>query len=283
VKANPNWGVSVYPETVLQELQDAIQNPQLQNAYRTKTLNEWMNVGVGLFNMAAWAECYDAAMKIEDFEGKLVDEGADLARKIDLGSRCKIFTEFRRNQDSGLQERHYFVFGSHYAPKAMINDGEHPHYQKWMASGHLTGHDGWEIQLPWIQQDIEEDLKRFQYRSLAFDPWNATQMQQLLAGKVPEDVVQDAPQDVKILSGVVKELQAAILAKRVHHTGDPVLTFGMSCVVGFEDARRNIFPKRVKNGRNRIDPASALFNGVARAMLAEDNSSVYEERGLITL
>ena len=112
VKANPNWGVSVYPETVLQELQDAIQNPQLQNAYRTKTLNEWMNVGVGLFNMAAWTECHDRELTIDDFEGKLVDEGDDLARKIDLGSRCKVFTEFRRNEASGLEERHYFVFGA---------------------------------------------------------------------------------------------------------------------------------------------------------------------------
>ena len=108
-------------------------------------------------------------------------------------------------------------------------------------------------------------------------------MQQLLAGKVPEDVVQDAPQDVKVLSGVVKEVQAAILAKRIHHTGDPVLTFCMSCVVGFEDNRGNIFPKKVKNGRNKIDAASAMFNGIGRAMLAENTASVYEERGLITL
>ncbi len=283
-KANPNWGVSVYPETVLQELQDAIQNPALQNAYRTKTLNEWMNVGVGLFNMAAWAECHDKEMKLKDFEGKEVDEGDDLARKIDLGSRCKVFTEMRRNRDSGLDERHYFVFGKHYAPKALINDGEHPHYQKWMAGDHLTGHDGWEIQLPWVQQDIEDDLKKFQYRSLAFDPWNATQMQQLLAGKLLEDVVQDAPQEVKVLSGVVKEVQAAILAKRIHHTGDPVLTFCMSCVVGFEDTRGNIFPKKVKNGRNKIDAASALFNAIGRAMLHEPpQKSVYEERGMIIL
>lgn len=284
IKANPNYGVSIYPEIIQQELQDAIQNPQLQNAYRTKTLNEWMNVGIGLFNMAAWAKCFDPKLKIEDFHGKPVNEGDDLARKIDLASRCKVFTEMRSNVNSGRDEKHYFVFGTHYIPKSLVNDGEHPHYQKWVASGHLIAHEGWEIQLPWIQQDIEDDLKLFDYHSLAFDPWNATQMQQLLAGKVPEDVVQDAPQDVKVLSEVVQELQAAIVAGRVHHTGDPVLTFCMSCVVGTEDNRRNIFPKKVKNGRNKIDAASAMFNGVARALLdVGPKRSIYEERGILIL
>lgn len=284
IKANPNYGVSIYPETVLQEQQDAIQSAQLQNAFRTKTLNEWMNVGVGLFNMAAWAACYDKDLKLEDFKGKPVNEGDDLARKIDLASRCKVFTEMRRNKDSGLDERHYFVFSNHYVPKALANDGEHPHYAKWIETGHLTAHDGWEIQLPWIQQDIEDDLELYDYRSLAFDPWNAAQIQQLLAGKVPEDVIQDAPQDVKILSGIVKELQAAILAGRVHHAGDPVLTFCMSCVVGYEDNRGNIFPKKVRNGRNKIDAASAMFNGVGRAMLQEaPKKSIYSTRGLVTV
>jgi phage terminase large subunit-like protein len=39
--------------------------------------------------------------------------------------------------------------------------------------------------------------------------------------------------------------------------------------VGSEDNRGNIFPKKVRNGRNKIDAASAMFNGVARAMLYE--------------
>lgn len=283
-KANPNWGVSVYPDTVLQELQDAIQNPALQNAYRTKTLNEWMNVGSGLFNMAAWAECHDKEMKIEDFAGEVVDEGDDLAGKIDLASRCKVFTRMLPNPTSGLMERHYFVFGRHYAPKARVHDGDHPHYEKWERDGWLTTHAGWEIQLPWIQQDIEEDLPKYQYRSLAFDPWNALQMQQLLAGKVPEDVVQDAPQKTEFLSGATKEVQAAMLAKRIHHNGDPVLTFCMSCVVGEEDNRRNIFPKRVKNGRNKIDAAMAMINGIGRAMTLEPPKvSVYSRRGILTI
>jgi phage terminase large subunit-like protein len=286
IKANPNYGVSIYPEIVLQEQQDAIQNAQQQNEFRTKTLNEWMNVGVGLFNMAAWAACFDPNIKVEDFAGTEVDEGGDLATRVDLASRCKVFTQMRRNPESGQMERHYFVFGQHYVPKALADDGEHPHYQKWIRSGHLTAHEGWEIQLPWIQADIEADLPLYKYRSIALDPWNAHQMQQLLAatGKVAQDVIQDAPQDTKVLSGVVKELQGAILGRRVHHTADPVLTFCMSCVVGAEDNRRNIFPKKVRSARNKIDAAAAMMNGIARAMLFDPPvASVYATRGIRTL
>jgi len=111
--------------------------------------------------------------------------------------------------------------------------------------GWLKGHDGWEIQLPWIQQDIEEELSKIRVPLPGSIHERGRRCRQLLAGKVPEDIVQDAPQDTRILSGVVHELQAAILGKRIHHNGDPVLTFCMSCVVGPRTTAQHL-PKRVK-------------------------------------
>ena len=96
--ANPNWGVSVYIETILQEQQDAINAAYLQNAFRTKTLNEWMNAGVAWMNMAKWDECADPKLRIEEFAGEKCDEGEDLSAKIDLASRCKIFTRRYRGK-----------------------------------------------------------------------------------------------------------------------------------------------------------------------------------------
>ena len=58
-------------------------------------------------------------------------------------------------------------------------------------------------------------------------------------------------------------------ARRLHHNGDPVLTFGVSCVLAKMDRNENVFPRKLENGKNKIDPHSALINGLNRAMVAE--------------
>jgi phage terminase large subunit-like protein len=282
-KANPNYGVSLYEETLLQEQQDAIQSAYLQNTFRTKTLNEWMNAGIGLVNMAEWDACADPGLKLEDFEGRECDEGADLAAKIDLASRCKVFTDLRTNPETNILEKHYTAFGVHYVPRAKVND-DNPHYLKWLASGHLIAHPGAEIQLQMIQDDIEADSEKFKFRSIGFDPWNAMQMQQNLTGKFSEDVILSIGQDLKTLSEPLKELLAAIKSGRFHHNADPVLRFSASCAIGYEDKNRNIKAFKNKGGWAKIDPFAALNTAMARAYVTPvPKQSVYEERGVLIL
>jgi len=64
-------------------------------------------------------------------------------------------------------------------------------------------------------------------------------------------------------------MDAAIRAGRMHHNGDPVLTWAMSCVVAREDGRQNVFPRKIENGKDKIDPATALITGLNLAMTGE--------------
>lgn len=266
-KANPNAGVSVSLEFLRAAQKDAVQNAHKQNTCKTKHFNVWVNARTAWMNMEAWRKAGDVALRLEDFQGEPCYEGEDLAAKIDLTSRCKVFV---REIDGA---RHYFAFSRSYVPLDRAMDGKHQHYEKWVHENWLIGHEGPEIRLPLIQKEIEEDLERFDFRALAFDPWSALQMQQDLATKTADGIVISVPQTVQYLSPAMKELEAAVMAGRFHHDGNPVLSWAMSNVVCKEDANENIFPRKEQNGINKIDPASALFNAINRAMVAPPATS----------
>jgi phage terminase large subunit-like protein len=274
-KANPNFGVSVSESFLLEAQAAAIQSSHKQNIFKTKHLDVWVNAATGWMNMAAWDACADKSLHLEAFEKKTCYEGVDLAAKIDLASRCKVFP---RIINGAL---HYYAFSRHYAPLDRIQDGEHQHYERWLADGALEGVPGPEIQLPLVQKEIEAEIPLFDRKCIAFDPWSALQMQQDLAAKMGEDAVVSIPQTTQYLSEAMKEVEAAVLGHRFHHNGDPVLAWAVSCVIARPDFNDNIFPRKEKNGISKIDPASALFNAISRAMVNKVKTSVYASRGLL--
>jgi phage terminase large subunit-like protein len=278
IMANPNFGVSVFAEFLERQQRDAIQSAHKQNVFKTKHLNVWVNAATAWMNMDAWRKCADATLRLEDFAHQKCWSGNDLAAKIDLASRCRIFREERGGQI------HYTVFWKHYIPKGKAFDGEHSHYEKWVHEERMIAHDGAEIKLQRVQEDIEREFGKFDDQCIAFDPWSALQMQQNLEAKFRGDIVITVDQTVKNLSDAMKEIEAAVLSERFHHDGDPVSTWAVSNVIAKEDANENIFPRKEKHGKNKIDPFSALLTGMNRAMLgASKAKSVYEERGAIVI
>jgi phage terminase large subunit-like protein len=276
-KANPNFGVSVSESFLLDAQVGAIQSNHKQNVFKTKHLNLWVNAASGWMNMAAWDTCADPALKLESFAKQVCYEGVDLAAKIDLASRCKVFPRF----EGGAL--HYYVFGHHYVPLDRVQDGEHEHYARWVEDGSLEAMPGPEIQLASIQKQIEEEIPGFDRKCIAFDPWSALQMQQDLAAKMGEDTIVSIPQTTQYLSEAMKEVEAAVLGRRFHHNGDPVLSWAMSCVIARADFNDNIFPRKEKNGISKIDPVSALLNAISRAMVNKTKVSVYASRGLVVI
>jgi phage terminase large subunit-like protein len=276
-KANPNYGVSVNPVKIEQELRRAVQSAHLQNIFKTKHLNIWVGAAAGWMNMQAWAACGDPSLKLDNFIGQPCYEGVDLAARIDLASRVKVY----RKNVAG--QTHYYVFGRHYVPQDVAMDGRHSHYAGWIQQEKLVAHPGPEIQLDFIEQELTEELPRFKHECIAFDQYSAQQMQQSLARKTREDVVITIPQTTQYLSEPMKEIEAAVMAGRLHHNCDPVLTWAMSNVVVRPDANDNIFPRK-EQPDNKIDPVSALINAMNRAAVAPPaRRSVYEERGVLIL
>jgi phage terminase large subunit-like protein len=269
-KANPNYGVSVIPEIFESALREAIQQPAKQPEFITKNANVWRNSGVQWIPPEAWQACTDPTLKIENFKGERCFEGADLAAKVDLASRCRVFAKEIEGR------RHYYLFWRHYVPEDRVIDGAHSHYQRWVQQGQMVAHPGPEIQLELIQREIESELAAYPRACIAFDPWNALQMQQLLKVQLSEEVVIDLPQTTQYLSPAMKEVEAAALSGRLHHDGDQPAAWAVSCIVVQEDHNGNVFPRKEKNGRGKIDPVSAMLNAMNRAMVGQSSSGPIE-------
>lgn len=290
-KANPNYDVSVSGSFLKASVRDAMNSAHKQAIVKTKHLNIWVNSRTGWMNMEAWRRAGDPSLRIEDFQRDPVIEGVDLGAQIDLTSRCRIFTREIEGK------KHYYVFGRHYVPLDTAQDGEHQHYVKWLDQERMVGIPGPEILLAEIEREIAEDLKRFHYVRLAFDPWGAPQMRQNLAALCGQEeadgpdreansrkIVCITPQETRFLSPAMKEIEAAVISGRFHHDGDPVLAWAMSNILVKPDAKDNVFPRKETHGRNKIDPASALITGMYQAMVAPvPRKSVYATRGVLTV
>ncbi len=264
-EANPNFGVSVLEDRIKADHASAIQRASRQNSFKVKHLNLWVNGRDPWMNREAWKACADPSLSIEEFLHDPCVEGFDLGARVDLTSRCKVFTRMIGSA------KHYYLFAKHYVPLERANDGKHDHYERWVAEDKMVGHEGVEILLPEVQKEVEADLEIYNYDYLVFDPHQALQMQQNLRQQIGqdsdgEDRLIDIPQTWKYLDPAMREVEAAVLAKRLHHTGDPVLAWAIGNVMVKPDANDNVFPRK-ENSASKIDPASALFNAMNRAML----------------
>ena len=275
IKANPNWGISVMPEVLLPLQAKAMTMPSAANNFKTKHLNEWVNADTAWMDMRAWDACKDPTLDPELFTGEPAWVALDLASKVDIAAKVSLHV---REIDG---KQHFFCFGQYYLPRDTVDRGENSQYQGWESMGLLTVTDGAVIDFGVIEDDLLADCSRFEVREVPYDPFQATQMSTRMAAQgVP--MVEMRP-TVLNFSEPMKQLEALVLQGRLHHNGDPVMTWMMSNVVAHMDAKDNIYPRK-ERPENKIDGVVALIMALGRALAEQPNggASVYEDRGLLT-
>jgi phage terminase large subunit-like protein len=265
-KANPNWGVSVYPDSIATLAHRAAQIASQQNAFKQKHLNLWTNASVSWMNMIYWDACADPALTENDFKGEQCVLGLDLAAKIDLAARVKLFA---RTIEGVV---HYYVFAQFYLPEATLFDGRNASYGTWHAENWITGTPGEVIDFDRIVADILQDATDHQILDVAYDPWQALKLASELAQKdIP--VIEYRP-TVANFSPAMKEIDALVRQRRLHHNGNPVLRWNIGCVEVAEDFKGNIFPRKDRdNPLLKIDGLIALLMAMGRRMVLESEGS----------
>jgi phage terminase large subunit-like protein len=257
IKANPNWGISVMPEVLLPLQAKAMTMPSAANNFKTKHLNEWVNADTAWMDMRAWEACADPTLDAEQFTGEPAWVALDLASKVDIAAKVSLHM---RELDG---KQHFFCFGQYYLPRDTVERGENAQYQGWESMGLLTVTDGAVIDFGVIEEDLLADCSKFEVREVPYDPFQATQLSTRMAAQgVP--MVEMRP-TVLNFSEPMKQLEALVLQGRLHHNGDPVLTWMMSNVVAHMDAKDNIYPRK-ERPENKIDGVVALIMALGRAL-----------------
>lgn len=260
--ANPNFGISVGDEWLLQQQKNAIQNPAKQNTFKTKHLNVWVSAKSAWLNISTWNKCADPSLDIADFKDDECYVTIDLAHKIDI---CATGRLYRRLDDEN--KIHYYFFPRFYLPEKTIFEGKEKNnlgkYQKWLNQGYIESLGDTEIEFDPLREDIVLDCKDQNLQEVVYDPWRAAQIAQQLENEgLP---VTEFPNLVRFMSPAMKELEAAIESGRFHHPDNPVLNWMAGNVTNKEDKKGNYFPDKEKT-EFKIDGMVALIMGVGRAM-----------------
>ncbi|MCV6576277.1 MAG: terminase large subunit [Cohaesibacter sp.] len=265
IKANPNYGVSVSGDFLLSELAKAIRSPRNQARFKTKHLNIWISAKTAYFNMEEWKGQGNADLDVPAGDDVARFGALDLSSKLDITARLEVW---RKMVD---ESHHYYVVAPRfYLPEATADDPEKKHYHEWKDSGALTVTDGNIIDFKAIREDFEDDHDIFPFEAVAYDPWGATQFAQELQDDLEINVVK-FEQRTANLSEPMKWVAALLKDGRLHHDGNPVLTWMVSNVIAKPDANDNVFPRKPSEEK-KIDGAVALIMALGLAM-SEDQAA----------
>lgn len=285
-KANPNWNASVLPDVFSSLAFKAMQTPSAQNNFKTKHLNVWVNADKAAFDMRAWDKCADLNLKIEDFAGEECIAGVDLASKVDIAAKVRMFRRRVKkenysptvpeaiaglvgdsNADKRQYEYHYYLFVTCYLPEAAVHDGRNSQYSGWELEGWFTVTPGDVLDFGLVREELEHDARQFKLREIAYDPWQAEQMSQELRAEGITTV--EVRPSVQNFSAPMKELDALMREGRLHHDGNPVMRWMVSNTVGHFDAKDNIYPRKEKPD-HKIDGVIATLMALGRWMFVKD-------------
>lgn len=262
-KANPNLGVSVYPDDIKRLADKAIRMASARSNFLTKRLNVWVNAMQAWMDMRKWDACADPELKVEQFLGEECVEALDLATKRDIACKGLLF---EKKVDG---KRHFYAFLKHYLPEAACTEDVNASYVGWKQEGWLTTTPGDVTDFDVIERDVEEDCGRFSVQECAFDPWHATQLaSHLLEKGVPMVELRGTTQH---LSEPMKELDALVADGRFHHNGDPVLAWMLGNVIAQPRPGDNIYPRK-ETDEKKIDGAVTIMMALARALARPDNT-----------
>lgn len=265
-KANPNWGVSVRPEIITSLQAKAIARPSAANNFKTKHLDVWCSAASSWMDMPAWNLCR-RSIALSDFEGFDCYMGLDLGAKNDLTAKVLVFPV----EENG--RLNYYVFGTYYSPRAALLKSGNSQYDGWETLGYLKVTEGAVTDFNQIEADILEDCSRFRVKSVAYDPWQATQLATRLSDNdVPMVEYRNTVQN---MSDPMKWLEALVQDKRLIHEGDPALTWMMGNVVAKRDFKDNVFPRK-EVYENKIDGAVALIMALGLCV-NEENAGAFQE------
>lgn len=256
-KANPGLGICKRWDDMRRLAKKAKEQIAARPNFFTKHLNIWVTAESAWMDMDRWGKCGDIAPD-EELVNWPLWVGIDLANKIDICAAVK--TWLAPNGHTHTKSKFWIPEGRlETAPKHISEL-----YRKWADAGYLDLTDGDVIDHGYIKAEVEAWVKGESLKEIAFDPWSATQFSLALAEEGLPLV--EVAQTVKNLSESMKSVQADVYGSKIHHDGNPVMTWMMSNVTVKPDKNDNVFPNK-STPENKIDGPVALFTAKSRLLV----------------
>lgn len=271
-KANPNLNVSVKLDDLQRKCKKAMETPPAQNNFRRKHLNEWTESITAWLPAGLWQSC-STPVDEEALHGRICYAGLDLATVNDLCALALVFP---------AEDGTYDVLAYCWCPKDKATKREQSrqgNYLSWAKEGHIILTEGDSIDYRQIRKTLNDLTKKFTIKEIAFDPYNASHLRTELQ---EEDgfMMIEFRQGMLSMSAPTKELERALLDRKIRHGGNPVLSWMANNASAVTDDADNIKLSKKQSG-DKIDGIIATIMALGRAQShTPPRQSVYETRGI---
>lgn len=294
-RANPAYDVIINPERMIQECEDAQRSAAAKARFCRYRLNLVVSLDVDWLDGDLWDACDGEAILDEHgstYAGLDLSSSSDItalalvcrrpAVAVDDDAEVDVDDEEdeREDPDHGDDDE-YHVRVRCWVPEDTVRQLEADHdyrYRQWIDDGWLEMTPGNVIDHAFIRQAICEEAERHQVLEVAYDPWHATELAVSLENDEGLTMV-EVRQGARSLSEPMKKLERLVKRKRIHHGGNPVLSWMIRNVRARSDPNGNIRPvKPDPKSKLKIDGIVAIINALSRAMLG-GGASDYETAG----
>lgn len=283
-KANPNYGISVYEDSLISLAMNARESPGERNSFQTKHLNVWHAANEDFIEASKWNRCLvkqfsplmeDIKESVKPFAGRGAYGGLDMGATSD-------FTSLEFVLEPVGDESVYDILSLFWIPEGTLYNRKNIHIiSPWVMDHYIFATPGETTHQDFIEEAIKTVAEILQIKEIAFDRYRLDMIIQHLMDEGIEMV--PFGQGYVSMNPAVSILERMVLEKSLNHGGNPVLTWMLSNVVIRKDpAGSRKFDK--EKSQDKIDGVVALAMALCRAMVNEgQEKSVYDERGIITI
>lgn len=256
IKANPNLGVTVQLEDMIEEWNRAKLVPQERTDFITKRLNVFVKSGDESWLTWEVIKRNDEERPAEEFYGRECVGGFDLSDSEDLTSACLEFPI--------TEERKVFIISHSWVPQAKVDaDHEKIPYREWEAAGLLTIVPGEYVRYEQIFDWFKAQAERFAITKICYDPAKAYELVMALTGYGFE--MQSVRQGHMTLGPAMDHLKELFLDGGVVLNRNRLMRWYINNVKLVEDRNRNKMPTKIGRYR-KIDGFAAMLNAHTEVM-----------------
>lgn len=259
--SNPALGDFKDMEDMRLQAEQAQRIPSRVGTFRNLQLNQRVSASPRFITLQDWQACYEP-YEAADLYGRPCYGGLDLSATNDLTSLVLYFHE-----DGGR------VLPFFWLPKddvRELEDKSHVPYRQWARQGCLTLTPGRVVDYSFVAATLGGVLSDFNVVGIAFDRWRIKQLQQTLDKEGVTGVpLTEFGQGFKDMAPAVDAVERAVLAGKLRHNANPLLTWNMANVTTESDPAGNRKPCK-RRGTEKIDGAVALMMAMGLAARAEE-------------
>lgn len=247
--------------------------PSFRAKFENLRLNRRIDANTLFISDPDWMTC-NAALDMSELVGKPCHAGLDLSQTTDMSALVLYWPH------NGAVLPYFWL------PEEGLLDRDRKeggHYRRWRDTGLLETTPGRAINFKAIIKRLAEINVEYDLRAVAYDRAfiNTFKVQCAEQGVVLP--LEEFGQGYVSMAGPVQLLEAAVLDRRIHHGGNPILRWQVSNVAIEMDPAGNRKPNK-KRATGHIDGVVSLMMAMGSASRTPPKRrSVYEDRGILTI